>query len=57
MKNFSTPCMNDKKRENVKVRHAASKPCRQTIDLLKQFARAYRVEPVLQQDFCDYVLN
>ena len=30
---------------------------KQTMDFLKQFARAYQAEPAVRPEFCGYVLN
>lgn len=58
MKRFSTHCMDDWKIKQKKNRNEKkSKPSRQTLDFLSQFARSYRVEPALQSEFCGYVMN
>ena len=42
MRKLSTQCMDD---------------LEQTMDFLKQFARAYQAEPAVRPELCGYVLN
>ncbi|MCD8268212.1 MAG: hypothetical protein LUD46_06930 [Parabacteroides sp.] len=58
MKRFSTHCMDELEDKTKKNRNEKkSKPSRQTLDFLSQFARSYRVEPALQSEFCGHVMN
>ncbi|MDR2138451.1 MAG: hypothetical protein LBP50_02735 [Tannerella sp.] len=59
MKKFFTRRMtreekNSEKEQEVKPVFG---PRKETIRLLYQFARAYRFEPKLSQEFCSYVMN
>ena len=57
MRKFSTHCM-DKMEKHVN--HALtgdSQPKKSTLDFLRQFARVYQVEPMLQPGLCGFVLN
>ena len=57
MRKFSTHCM-DKMEKHVN--HALtgdSEPKKSTLDFLRQFARAYQAEPMLQPGLCGFVLN
>ena len=49
MRKLSTQCMDDLE--------AKSSPRKQTMDFLKQFARAYQAEPAVRPELCGYVLN
>ena len=51
MRKLSTQCMDDLEK---KVKSA---PRKQTMDFLKQFARAYQAEPAVRPELCGYVLN
>lgn len=58
MKNISTQCMDELKHKTDKTpRERKCKPRKQTLDFLAQFARVYQAEPVMQTEFCGYVLN
>ena len=57
MSKFSTHCM-DKMEKHVN--HALtgdSQPKKSTLDFLRQFARVYQAEPMLQPGLCGFVLN
>lgn len=57
MRKFSTHCM-DKMEKHVN--HALtgdSEPKKSTLDFLRQFARVYQAEPMLQPGLCGFVLN
>lgn len=57
MRKFSTHCM-DKMEKHVN--HALtgdSQPKKSTLDFLRQFARVYQAEPMLQPGLCGFVLN
>ena len=57
MRKLSTHCM-DKMEKHVN--HALtgdSEPKKSTLDFLRQFARAYQAEPMLQPGLCGFVLN
>lgn len=57
MKRLFTQCMDDlgnKTKQNSKEK---SRPRKQTLDFLSQFARVYQVEPAKQPELCTYVLN
>ena len=57
MRKFSTHCM-DKMEKHVN--HALtgdSEPKKSTLDFLRQFARVYQAEPMLQPELCGFVLN
>lgn len=58
MKKLSTQCMNGIGENNKKNRNEKkTKPRRQTLDFLTQFARAYHSEPILHPELCGLVLN
>lgn len=58
MKRLSTPCLNHSKRETpADAEELRTRPRRQTLDFLSQFARVYQAEPVLQPEMSGYVLN
>lgn len=58
MKNISTQCMDELKHRTDKTQVGRRyMPRKQTLDFLKQFARVYQAEPVMQTEFCGYVLN
>ena len=48
MRKLSTQCMDDLEKNS---------PRKQTMDFLKQFARAYQAEPAVRPELCGYVLN
>ena len=57
MRKFSTHCM-DKMEKHVN--HALtgdSEPKKSTLDFLRQFARVYQAEPMLEPGLCGFVLN
>ncbi|WP_165157760.1 hypothetical protein [Parabacteroides sp. ZJ-118] len=57
MRKFSTRCMDDLEKKMKSAPEVKSLPRKQTIDFLKQFARAYQAEPAVCPEFCGYVLN
>lgn len=57
MSKLSTRCMDDLEKKEKSVPEAKSSPRKQTVEFLKQFARAYRVEPAVRPELCGYVLN
>ena len=57
MRKFSTHCM-DKMEKHVN--HALtgdSEPKKSTLDFLRQFARVYQAEPMLEPGLCGFMLN
>ena len=57
MRKLSTRCMNDLNQKEKPSREEKNSPRKQTIDLLRQFARAYQVEAMKRQELCGFVLN
>ncbi len=57
MKRLSTQCINRFRNEVRQSRGKLSSPSRQTLDFLSQFARCYHVEPMLQTEYCGFVMN
>lgn len=57
MKRFSTQCVNKIENKTKTNREDITTPRKQTIDFLSQFARVYKAEKTLTQQFCGYVLN
>ena len=55
MRKLSTQCMDDLEKKVKSAPEAKSSPRKQTMDFLKQFARAY--QPAVRPEFCGYVLN
>lgn len=49
--------MDNFKEKQKDFQEVESSPRKQTLDFLKQFARAYHAEPTVSQDLCGYVLN
>ena len=57
MRKFSTHCMD---KLNKQVNHtltAESQPKQTTLDFLRQFARVYQAEPMLEPGLCGFLLN
>ena len=58
MRILSTRCMDNlNKQSDDASEEIYTSPSKQTLDLIKQFARVYRVEPVIRPEICGYVLN
>lgn len=58
MKRLSTPSLNHSKRETeADAKALRTRPRRQTLDFLSQFARVYQAEPALCPEMSGYVLN
>lgn len=57
MRKLSTRCMDDLEKKVKSAPEVKSSPRKQTMDFLKQFARAYQAEPVVCPELCGYVLN
>ena len=57
MRKLSTQCMDDLEKKVKSAPEAKSSPRKQTMDFLKQFARAYQAEPAVRPELCGYVLN
>ena len=57
MRKLSTQCMDDLEKKVKSAPEPKSSPRKQTMDFLKQFARAYQAEPAVRPEFCGYVLN
>ena len=55
MRKLSTQCMDDLEKKVKSAPEAKSR--KQTMDFLKQFARAYQAEPAVRPELCGYVLN
>lgn len=54
---LSTRCMDNFKKKDDLSDEVKTSPKKQTLELLRQFARAYRVEPVLRPELCGFILN
>lgn len=54
---LSTRCMDNFKKKDDLSDEVKTSPKKQTLELLRQFARAYRAEPVLQPELCGFILN
>ena len=48
MRKLSTQCMDDLEKKVKSAPEAKSSPRKQTMDFLKQFARAYQAEPAVR---------
>lgn len=57
MRKFSTHCMNKLEKNADKTLLVDSQPQKSTLDFLRQFARVYQAEPILQPGLCGFVLN
>lgn len=57
MSKLSTQCMENFKKTDKNNCEVSQSPRKQTLDLLKQFARVYHAEPTTCTGFCGYVLN
>ena len=57
MRKFSTHCMNKLEKNADKPLLVDSQPQKSTLDFLRQFARVYQAEPILQPGLCGFVLN
>ena len=57
MRKLSTQCMDDLEKKVKSAPEAKSSPRKQTMDFLKQCARAYQAEPAVRPELCGYVLN
>ena len=55
MRKLSTQCMDDLEKKVKSAPEAKSSPRKQTMDFLKQFARAYQAEPAVRSELCGYV--
>lgn len=52
MRKLSTQCMDDLEKKVKSAPEAKSSPRKQTMDFLKQFARAYQAEPAVRPELC-----
>ena len=52
MRKLSTQCMDDLEKKVKSAPEAKSSPRKQTMDFLKQFARAYQAEPAVRSELC-----
>ena len=50
MRKLSTQCMDDLEKKVKSAPEAKSSPRKQTMDFLKQFARAYQAEPAVRPE-------
>ena len=57
MRKLSTQCMDDLEKKVKSAPEAKSSPRKQTMDFLKQFARAYQAEPAVRPELCGYELR
>lgn len=57
MRKLSTRCSNDFVGNSRKGRKATSEPSQETLDFLKQLARAYQAEPGLLSELGGYMKN
>ena len=57
MRKFSTRCMDKLEKNADKTLLVDSQPKKNTLDFLRQFARVYQAEPMLQPGLCGFVLN
>ena len=57
MRKLSTQCMDDLEKKVKSAPEPKTSPRKQTMDFLKQFARAYQAEPAVHPELCGYVLN
>ncbi|MCF2604034.1 MAG: hypothetical protein ACI3ZW_02285 [Parabacteroides sp.] len=57
MRKFSTHCMDKLDKQVNHTLTAESQPKQTTLDFLRQFARVYQAEPMLEPGLCGFVLN
>ena len=57
MRKFSTHCMDKLGKQVNHTLTAESQPKQTTLDFLRQFARVYQAEPMLEPGLCGFVLN
>ena len=57
MRKFSTHCMDKLAKQVNHTLTAESQPKQTTLDFLRQFARVYQAEPMLEPGLCGFVLN
>ena len=57
MRKFSTHCMDKLDKHVNQTLTAESQPQKTTLDFLRQFARVYQAEPMLEPGLCGFVLN
>lgn len=57
MRKFSTHCMDKLDKHVNHVLTVESEPKQKTLDFLRQFARGYQAEPMLEPGLCGFVLN
>jgi hypothetical protein len=58
MKKFFTPSItNEESNKEKKMAKYIFGPREETLGLIRQFARIYRVESKLEQELCSYMLN
>lgn len=57
MRKFSTHCMDKMEKHVNHALTGESEPKKSTLDFLRQFARVYQAEPMLQPGLCGFVLN
>ncbi|MGM9796216.1 MAG: hypothetical protein ACI3ZY_01300 [Parabacteroides sp.] len=57
MRKFSTHCMDKLDKHVNHTLTAESQPKQTTLDFLRQFARVYQAEPMLEPGLCGFVLN
>ena len=57
MRKFSTHCMDKLDKQVNHTLTAESQTKQTTLDFLRQFARVYQAEPMLEPGLCGFVLN
>ena len=57
MRKFSTHCMDKLDKQVNHTLTAESQPKQTTLDFLRQFARVYQAERMLEPGLCGFVLN
>jgi hypothetical protein len=57
MKNLSTQCVSKMMKKGKNPYRRTIEPRKQTLSILRQFARVYHVEHTMQEDLCVFVLN
>ena len=57
MRKLSTLCLDNLSKQEKHALNSKSQPKQQTLDFIRQFARAYQVEPALRPDLCGFVMN
>lgn len=57
MRKFSTRCMDKLEKNADQTLLVDSQPKKNTLDFLRQFARVYQAESMLQPGLCGFVLN